>query len=339
VTLRTNPIAVVIKPVPQEGRPADFTGTVGNWSMSASLDRTEAKVGEAITLEIRLFGQGNVKSVGKPRLPQLTGFKVYETVSSSEVQKRENTIKGVKIYRTLLRPEVTGTLSIPVITYSYFNPINSKYEQVKVPPLQLKVLPGEVPEAVPMISAGRQALGAGVRVVAEDIRYLKTSVPVKPEAGPLPPIFWILGFTLPPLFLLCFWGWLRRQDRLLADPRYARRITADRSARLALKKARKACAREDAKDFYSTLAQALTGYLADKLGASRSGVTQREIIRQLHTLGVDPRLMHELTSLFNETDFTRFAPAAYNSLEMKAHLNKAEEILTQLSRVLGKERK
>ncbi|MBN1594623.1 BatD family protein, partial [candidate division FCPU426 bacterium] len=143
VTLQSKPIGVHVKPIPDSGRPPDFTGTVGSWSLSARLDRNEAKVGEAVTLEIRIFGEGNVKSVGKPQLPPLTGFKVYETVSSSEVQKKEDAIQGVKIYRTLLRPEVSGTLSIPPIAYSYFNPRAGKFERVQVPSLALRVLPGD----------------------------------------------------------------------------------------------------------------------------------------------------------------------------------------------------
>jgi len=335
VTLQSKPITIQVKPIPQANRPSDFTGTVGKWSLSARLDRTEAKVGEAVTLEIRVFGEGNVKSVGKPRLPALTGFKVYETVSSSEVQKKENKIQGVKIYRTLLRPEVTGTLSIPPITYSYFNPRTKKFDQVKVPSLSLKVLPGDQQTTSPIISTAQPAGGAGVKIVAKDIRYLKTRLPLKPMPAPLSPLFWMIGFLAPPLLLLGFWMWQQRRDKLAADPRYARKITAEKSARRALKQARSARLRRDAKSFYAALAQALTGYLADQLGVSRSGITQREILQQLQSLGADAELLQELSELFDETDFARFAPSEREAAEMEAHEQKAEEILTQLGRILG----
>jgi BatD DUF11 like domain len=336
VALQSKPIAVQVLPIPSVKRPGDFTGTVGKWSLSASLDRTEAKVGEAVTLEVRLFGQGNVKSVGKPQLPPLTGFKVYETVSSSEVQKKADTIQGVKIYRTLLRPEVTGTLSIPPIAYSYFDPRKKKFEQVKVPSLHLKVFPGEAQEQISVVGSTQQVSGTGVKIVAQDVRYLKTEIPLYPEAAPLPPLFWIVGFLFPPLVLLGFWTWQKQRDRLAADPRYARKITAGRSAQRALKQARSARLRRDPKAFYSALAQALVNYLADELGASRSGITQRELLHQLQTRGADEKLLAELSVLFDETDFARFAPSEREAMAMTADEQKAIEILTQLSRVLRK---
>ncbi len=336
VNLQSKPITMQVQPVPATKRPRDFTGTVGKWSLSAGLDRTEAKVGEAVTLEVRIFGQGNVKSVGKPRLPPLTGFKVYETISSSEVQKKADTIQGVKIYRTLLRPEVTGTLSIPPITYSYFNPRRKKFEQVKVPSLHLKVLPGEVPTLVPVVGTLPQTTGAGVKIIAQDIRYLKTEIPLHPEAPPLPPLFWIAGFLFPPLGLLGFRAWQKQRDRLAADPRYARKITAGRSAQRALKQASSARLRHDAKEFYAALAQALIGYLADEMGASRSGITQREILWQLHKRGAKEQLITELSELFDETDFARFAPSERESAAMAADEQKAIELLTQLGRILSK---
>lgn len=331
--LRSQPIKIQVKSLPSQGKPGDFSGTVGKWSLSAKLDRRAAKVGEAVTLEIRIFGEGNVKSVGKPNLPVLTGFKVYETVSSSEVQKKNDQVRGVKIYRTLLRPEVTGTLTVPPITYSYFNPDTRKYEKVQVPALNLKVLPGEIRAAVPLDPASATT-GEGVKVVARDIRYLKTKLPLQRPARPLPAWLLISGFLLPPLAVLGIWGWQRHQDRLLADPRYARRRRADQSAWRALRQARRARLRGEGKKFYSLLAQALAGYLADQLGVSRSGITQREILSRLREKGADEGLTGNLNALFDECDFARFAPNEPPGTETEKHEQQAEALLTQLNRIL-----
>ena len=323
VTLQSKPIQITVKEIPIKDRPSNFSGTVGKWSLSAKLDRNQAKVGEAVTLEMRIFGTGNVKYVGRPEIPKLNGFKVYETVSSSEVQKQGGEVKGVKIYKTLLRPEVTGKLTIPAIKYSYFDPKLKKFQKIQVPSFSLQVLPGEEKKStsLPMFTGEKNVItnNQGVKVVAEDIRYLKTKVPLKPSTyyDPFPIWFWLLGFLLPPLFLGIVVWWQRYQYQLAINPKYARKITADRSAKQALRNAHKARLSKDTKEFYAALSQALMGYLADSLGTSRSGITQREIIKKLRKLGAEEKVVEQLSNLFDECDYARFAPSEKDVAQMK----------------------
>jgi hypothetical protein len=341
VALKSDPIQVLAKPIPEKNRPSAFSGTVGKWALSAKLDRQIAKVGEAVTLEIRIFGEGNVKSVGKMDLPPFTGFKVYDTISSSEVQKQEGRVRGVKTYRTLLRPEVTGNLLVPAIGYVYFDPRSEKFERVQVPELNLKVLPGDAREAT--VSAGTvgaaEASAPSVKVMAKDIRYLKTQVSLDKAAKSWGPEFWLAGFGLPPVLLAVIWFWRRQQDRLAADPVYARKLTAEKSSRAALRQAHTARMHKDSPRFYSSLSQALMGYLADQMGLSRSGVTQREITQRLAKAGAEESKINQLAELLDECDFARFAPGELNETEMESHEQLAEGLLTEFSRVLGKEKK
>lgn len=343
VALHSKPLTIRVKPVPVQGQPPDFSGTVGHWSLSAKLDRKEAKVGEAVTLEIRIFGEGNVKSVGKPVLPALTGFKVYDTLSSSDVQKQNSRVQGVKIYRTLIRPEVTGELSIPSIAYSYFDPDRKKYERIQVPVLRLKVLPGggqPFPSGVgesPEPAAA--SAGSGVKVLAQDIRYLKSG-PMLQKSGEGISGFWIgLGFVFPALGVLALWAWRRHEDRLAADPRFARKLSAERSARQTLRQAHLARVHRDAKRFYTALSAALTGFAADSLGESRSGITQRELLAKLTERGAEAGLTQALAGLWDECDFARFAPAEREAEEMANHEQAAEALLIQLGRLLSRGRK
>jgi hypothetical protein len=342
VGLKSEPIQVKVKPLPTKGRPEDFSGTVGQWALSARLDRQTAKVGEAVTLEIRVFGEGNVKSVGKIDLPPMTGFKVYESISSSDVQKQEYRVRGVKTFRTLLRPEITGDLTVPPIAYSFFNPKTERFEKMQVPALHLKVTAGEVTTQAFQgqgVNSVPEAGAPGVKVIAKDIRYLKIQVPLNGPEKILPLEFWIAGFGLPPLLLAGSWFWRRRQDKLASDPIYARKIAAGRSARAALHQAHLARSGKDSQKFYSALSLALMGYLADKLGLSRSGVTQREVIQRLIESGAPEAKVTQLTELLDECDFARFAPGDREAAAMEQHETLAESLLTDFSRMLEKERK
>lgn len=342
VTLTTQPISITVKPLPTTGRPPEFTGTVGKWSLSAGLDRRQAKVGEAVTLEVRISGEGNVKAVGKLEVPVLTGFKVYDTISSSEVKKTSGRVQGVKVFRTLLRPEVTGTLTVPPLKYSYFDPRSGRYEQVAVPALSLEVGPGEGAAASPggaVLPAGPALSAPGVRMVSQDIRYLKTEFPVVPPPRPWPAWVWLAGFGLPPLGLLAAWAWRRHRDRLETDPVFARRLAAARNARQALSQARTARQHHRTAEFYAALSQALTGYLADQLGLSRAGVTQRELLRSLAAAGAGEPARSDLAALLEECDLARFAPGERAADDLLRHEHQAETLLTEFGNLLRKEKR
>ena len=135
------------------------------------------------------------------------------------------------------------------------------------------------------------------------------------------------------------WFWRRRRDKLASDPVYARKIAAGRSARAALHQAHLARNHKDSQGFYSALSLALMGYLSDKLGLSRSGVTQREIARQLAKAGAENKKITQLTELLDECDFARFAPGDREAAAMEQHETLAESLLTDFSRMLEKERK
>jgi hypothetical protein len=341
VTVRSDPIHINAKPIPDQGRPSDFSGTVGQWSLSAKLDRQVAKVGEAVNLEIRIFGEGNVKSVGKVELPAFTGFRTYDTVTTTDVQKQDGRVRGAKTFRTLLRPEITGELTLPALMYSYFNPKTGKFEKVSVPGLHLKVVPGDPQTTMSALPAqsipGTEGSAPGIKVMARDIRYLKTQVALTGVVKPWGQSFWVIGFSMPPLLIVGAWWWRRKQDRLEADPRYARKRSAGKSARNALRQAHQARMHKDAARFYSVLSQALVGYLADRLGFSRSGVTQREIFQRLIDLGADDARVTQLSGLLDECDFARFAPGESQVSAMEQHETLAEALLDDFSKVLEKE--
>jgi hypothetical protein len=148
-----------------------------------------------------------------------------------------------------------------------------------------------------------------------------------------------VGFGLPLLLVLGAWGWQWRQDRLAADPVYARRLAAGSRARRALSHAHQARLRRDPTEFYAALSQALVGFLADQLGLSRAGVTQRELLLRLETAGVETDRREKLAALLTECDYARFAPGDRAEADLLRHEQEAEAMLTDLANRLRKEKR
>ncbi|MBI5202323.1 MAG: protein BatD, partial [Elusimicrobia bacterium] len=173
--LRTDAIVVNAEPLP-EGKPASFAGAVGQFRISGALDKKSVKVGDALNLTVTVEGTGNLKALGTIKLPDSPSFRAYETVSSLNLSRAGDAVKGSKVFRTVLVPRVSGTLTIPAIPFAYFDPSKRAYVSAATPPLEIDVAPaagGTSPTYVAPNSGGGE-----VTTVLEDIRYVKETAGV-----------------------------------------------------------------------------------------------------------------------------------------------------------------
>ncbi|MDE0555974.1 MAG: BatD family protein, partial [Candidatus Poribacteria bacterium] len=141
-TLKTKPLTLRVQPLPEVGRPVDFSGTIGEYQISAELERGWAEVGSALTLTVRVSGRGNLYVGGGATLPTIPGVLVGGPNSSYDGMPTSMT------YVYTLTPVQTGTLHIPAITYSYFDPNRATYATIQTLPIPLSVRPNPNDPAV-----------------------------------------------------------------------------------------------------------------------------------------------------------------------------------------------
>ena len=127
-------INITVKPLPEEGRPADFSGMVGSYSFTADFDRTNLKVGEALTLSVEIKGDGTPGTLTDPKFPDFSDFRSVppeNNISKKIVGSKVITSKSIKVF---LYPKKKGEFTIPAISYSWFNPAKKKYESATAGP-------------------------------------------------------------------------------------------------------------------------------------------------------------------------------------------------------------
>jgi len=168
--LATRILRLKVLPLPY-GKPDDFTLGVGKFNLKVFLDKYKVKKGEPVTFNIELYGRGDPRPLKLPKFPTLTNFKVFETVSSLNLTKKNYVVGGSKTFKTLLIPQISGKLKIPEITLSYFDPREKKYKTLKTPVLELEVLKSEVKKEV----LGTHIPKGELQVVREDIRHIMKS--------------------------------------------------------------------------------------------------------------------------------------------------------------------
>lgn len=334
VTLKSDPIQVVVKPLPDAGKPAGFTGGVGSYRLSASLDKTTVDAGKPVTLTLEISGKGLVKSLKEPAMPEIPGMRRYETITALSTKAMGDAIQGTKTFKVMLIPHTSGKITIPAITYPVFNPASGGYETLRSTPLALAVRPGTGgPQFAGPTGADATAAG-GIRTVHADIRFLK---PVTRPGGSSPPRAWpgpgFLAAQALPLIFLCAGlvvAW--RRDVVNRDPAKARSRTARRNAVRKLAAAKAAAGRTDAGAVHETVQQALAEYLADRWNVSGSGLTLNAIQQRLRSAGMPDASLTTLAAFWEEADLVRYAPQAATATDLAGRLRETERLLADLER-------
>ena len=335
VTVPSSVVELNVRPLPAP-RPDRFTGTVGDYDLTATLDRRKATMDDLITLSLRIEGQGAVEGAMEPEIPPLEGFEVYETKAKSDKKIKADQLGGIKTFEYVLRPERTGELEIPSISYPIFNPRDEKYVTLKTNPIEVSIAPGTAKE--PLIIAGNAPATSKEQVVEinADINYIKRGIGL--ERGGIAPIIkapWFLGLqALPILFLLATYLARRRRDALESDVGMARRLRARGLAGRRLKAAEKALNLDDADLFYSELAVALRGFFGDKLNREALGLTIEQLESLLEERGVTEKKRREVRTLLEAADAARYAPASHSTEEMKNHYRQASRIIREFGKML-----
>ena len=326
--LRSKPIQIEVLPLPEIGKPENFSGTVGNYKLKVSVDKTEVEMGQPITLKAKISGAGNIKSVGKPAIPDLPDFRTYRSGSSENVSKKNYKVQGVKTYEEVLIPRKAGKYTIPPIEFSFFDPKAKSYKTLKTKPILLTVLPPAQASPIEMARLSKQEIGRAVK----DIRYIKLSTSEFEDQGdPLykKPVFLLLQL-IPLLAFAISWRYQKVREKLNSDIGYARQRRAHKSAKKRLKGANKLISARRSKEFYSEVARALLQYVGDKLNLPAYGLTKDQIESELSERGFKKEKIDNLVKVLELCDFARFAPGSSTEEEMKRFLDHAEKAIADL---------
>jgi hypothetical protein len=145
--VRAESAQLVVRPLPEQGRPADFTGAVGVLRATARLDATGGRVGDPLVLTVRVEGTGNVKLLPRP-VVELSWASVVPGSERLQVDSSGARVRGAKEFDYILTPARSGRVVMPVIRYPYFDPYREAYSYAETSPADVMVADGTL-AAVP----------------------------------------------------------------------------------------------------------------------------------------------------------------------------------------------
>ena len=335
VSLKSKPITLQVKPLPQKGKPDGFSGAVGNFSFTDNLDNNQLKANEALTLTIGISGQGNLELIDAPEVHFPIDFETYDPKINSKINTSSNGISGRKKFEYLAIPRNPGDFVIEPVSFSYFNPRDKQYHSFSSERYNIHVEKGNANGSggITYSSSAQE----DIRFIGQDIHHIKnTASELKPVGKFLfASTLYYLLIVLPALFLVLFIILWKRREKQKGDVGLMKTRKANKVAKARLQKAAKFKDANNDKAFYDEIAQALWGYIADKFNIKQSVLSVETVKETLKNKGVGDEVIDNFVNTLNNIEFARFAPGD-TSGKMKTVFDEAMHAITQAEKALSK---
>jgi tetratricopeptide (TPR) repeat protein len=331
---RSAPLALTVLPLPEANRPADFSGAVGRFDFDVAAGPLALAAGDPVTVTATIRGDGYLESVAPPAIAASDTLRVYPVQPVPPAAGAAQTPPpGERRFEQVVIPQQPGTVTLPALRFSYFDPALRAYRTLTRGPFTLAVHPSAQGQSAPQI-VGSTPTRPRPESLGQDI------VSIKDAPGALQPVgarrYRSLVFWLVQLVPLAGWAAAvvvdRRRRRLSGDARYARFTRAGRTARAALARARQALAAGDPPAFYDAVARAVCDYLAAKLDLPPGGVTAEAVGACVAARGIPARVGDDVRELLAACEHARFAPTAAAGADMARTLERADAIVHALER-------
>ena len=321
VKIESKPVTITALPLPAD-KPAEFTGGVGKFSLHASLDKNTATGSEPLNLSVKITGTGNIRLIEKPIIANIPGLKIMAPEVKENIQASGDIIKGSKIFTFPLIPQADGKYVIPAVKMAYFDPGDKSYHTIQTQPFVCTV--SGCSQNTPLVEA------TGLKVLGTDINYIKPDVSALSNASfDIPNWAWLIYLLFPALILSAFW-YRGHREKLTTDRGYARKHRSDGLVKKRLRQSEKHLKANDTKNFYSSLSQAILGFIGDRYNLDTSALTMDQLKMSLAARNVPENSISDLLALIDGCDLARFSPSAISESDPVKFLGKAREALSQL---------
>lgn len=296
-------INIHVDPLPQ--RPADFSGGVGQFSISASTDKKQVNANDPCTIRVVIDGIGNLKLLKQPVVKFPTDFDKYDPKVTDKTKLSTRGLEGSMVYDFIAVPRHQGKYTIPSIEFTYFDTKKQKYETLKTQPIDIEVKPGTGKGG-----AMSDYSKSDVSMLNKDIRYIKTGKGDIRHRGDYffgSNIYIGLIIVLVGIFISLF-AIFRKRANMLADIVGTRGRKANKVAVKRLRKAAKLMIAGKQSDFYDEVLRALWGYVGDKLNMPVQDLTKENIAGQLTARGIGEGTVAIFIDALDECEYARYAP-------------------------------
>ena len=326
VTIKSNPVNIVVKALPADTKPHSFDGAVGSFSIQSSILHNEVNLNDVAVVKVIIKGEGNFGVINTPVIKWPKSIDVFEPEIKEDYLKSVVPMRGYKCFEYRFVPRRTGNITIPAIEFSYFNPGTNGYHTIHTNPLQISIIPAIVHGDNNMDSFAIKANN-------------KNSINKKLVIGIASLLLIVFGFILSRLIRSSIHNSDRKQSADLKDKpgNNSNNSKSDiplysySSAFEPLFKARLALVQKDCKLFYKELNIALRNFLSNKLSLSSSHLDNKTLEQEMRIKGVDELVISQINLVIHQCEIALYTPS-FGETDMQAAYDLTDDIIQTLNR-------
>jgi len=308
------------------GEPESFTGAVGNFKLSVNLSNSEIEANQAVTLKVRVLGEGNLKNFTFPMPHFPSQFQVFEPKMKENIGVKNNKVVGDKIWEYVIIPDAKGDYKIPPIKFTYYDLKKRKYTTLKESNLRLKVKRNEhlVEERLKNLTRNE------VELLNKDIRYLYLnesklkSLDYSPVKDFRNWAFYFIGIFVIITFFIYRLYW----HFILNNPLIVRRQKALTIAKKELDQLP-----SDTIKAFQKLSVIFNNYIADRLNLKGGEIFLREIVENYKKKKIDGELLIKIEFIWKDMEEKKFAPNLINKDKLEEMKNKILSLMEKLEKI------
>ncbi|MES2829913.1 MAG: BatD family protein [Bacteroidota bacterium] len=305
--VKSSPLTINVKPLPEVGRPADFNGAVGRFSINATADKTSLRANEAVNYNIRITGTGNLKLFKAPEVTVASDIEKYDPKITDNITETLSGASGSRDYGFLLIPRHEGNYQLAPLKFSYFNPSSGRYVSLATEGFELKVAKGAPGSNVAAVTG----LQTDIKELDKDIRYIKSNINLsKDEQGFYGSGSFYALLVSGPLFFLAAIIFRNRYRAQNKDASKVKNRNAGKVAAKHMANAQRQLLNGDEKVFYEAVYKGLLGYLSDKFGIQAADLNKENIAQQLALRNISQPVISQLIETIGLCEMARYAPVS-----------------------------
>jgi hypothetical protein len=313
LSLNSKPVTVHVKPLPEAGKPPDFNGAVGRFSIQASVNTKEIDTGDAAILTVKVNGTGNLPMINAPAVEWPAGMESYDVSSKEDINKANAPLGGSKTYTYSFSCTKSGKYVLPPVKLSYFDPAANAYKTVQSDPVHIRIDHAARPKSAPAIAAVPTKLIAG---------------------GWVKNILWIIGGILIGGMGIYFLMQKKHQQTPAmavspAEPNPEKPVIEPAPVIDPLEESKELMAAGEYGKFYTSLNRAIWKAISDTLRLPGSELNKFNISARLGALGWQAGEIARLKNLLNECEMKLYTPA-YSTADVEKTMGEAEEVVKKL---------
>lgn len=304
---------ISVKPLPEAGKPQNFSGAVGKFDFKVIPSKTNLKNGESLDLSVCVIGSGNMKlfTLPKPIVPN--SLEMYDPVHTEKVNTSLAGMKGKIADSYAIIPQYKGNYPIKPMQFSYFDLGSGRYKTISSPEIMINVLEG--PMANDTAVAEESASTKNKIYTSEQFKFIKLKTAL--ESIKKQDFFGSNGFygllLFPFLALPLLVLFKKKKAAIDGDVAGNRMKTNNRLAKKYLSEAKKQIGNKD--PFYVALEKAMHNFLKAKLNIETSEMSKTNIQELLESRNANPKTVTDFINLTENCELARYALISSSTIQ------------------------